>query len=363
MNENDLTAISRIESEIDKIDKKQNNIFFFVIDTKGNPNGSLEYIYKLARILNDKEYHVTMLYQKEKEDEFEGVESWLGEKYASLPHMDITNDEVKVAPSDILFIPEIFANVMIQTRKLPCKRIALVQNYDYILEQMPMSSQWGDLGIMEALTNSDVTASYVKEIFPYVKTTTIKPYIDNIYGSAKEPKKMIINVISNSQEDINKIVKPFYWKYPMYKWVSFRDLRGFPKERYAEYLREAAITIWLDRDTSFGYGALEAMKSGSIVIAHTTDTIQEWMKDKEGRLNNSCVWFNNYHDAHKIIASVVRAWITDNVPEEIENSVSEALSYYSYDDTVESLITFVDGICSNRKHDMTTLIDEIKKKN
>ena len=48
MENKDLTAISRIEKEIEKITNKQSNIYFFVLDTKGNPSGSLEYIYKLA---------------------------------------------------------------------------------------------------------------------------------------------------------------------------------------------------------------------------------------------------------------------------------------------------------------------------
>ena len=259
MEEKDLTVIQRIEAEIAKIDNKESNIFFFVLDTKGNPSGSLEYIYKLAMILKENEYNVTMLYQKEENEEFVGVEEWLGTKYSELEHYDIASDEVSVSPSDILFIPEIFSNVMIQTKKLPCKRIVILQNYDYILEQMPMAAQWGDLGIMEAITNTDVSASLIKEVFPYVKTTTIDPYIDDMYGTTDEPKKLIINIIAKDQSDINKIIKPFYWKYPMYKWVSFRDLRGFPKEMYAQLLRESALTIWVDEETSFGYGALEAM--------------------------------------------------------------------------------------------------------
>ena len=60
------------------------------MDTKGNPSGSLEYIYKLALILNDNGYNVTMLYQKEADDEFVGVGDWLGEKYANLKHSDIS---------------------------------------------------------------------------------------------------------------------------------------------------------------------------------------------------------------------------------------------------------------------------------
>ena len=363
MEEKDLIVIQRIEDEIAKINEKNSNIFFFVLDTKGNPSGSLEYIYKLALILKEDGYNVTMLYQKEENEEFVGVGEWLGEKYSSIEHADIASDEVSVSPSDILFIPEIFSNIMIQTKKLPCKRIVILQNYDYILEQMPLSAQWGDLGIMEAVTNTDVSASLVKEIFPYVKTTTIDPYIDNMYGTTDEPKQLIINIIAKDQNDINRIIKPFYWKYPMYKWVSFRDLRGFNKEAYSKYLNESAITIWVDDNTSFGYGALEAMKSGSIVIAKTTELAQKWMEQGDGvNLKNCCVWFDTFHESHRMIASVVRAWITDTVPTEIGESVKESLSMYSYENTRDSFVTYVNGVLENRKSEMQTLITTIKSK-
>lgn len=363
MNEKDKVAIERIESEVSKIDKKENKIFFFVLDTKGNPSGSLEYIYKLAKILHDNEYNVTMLYQLADKEDFVGVGEWLGENYASLNHEDIASNEVNVSPSDVLFIPEIFSNIMVQTKNLPCKRIALMQNYDYVLEQMPIASQWGDLGIMEALTNSDLNGALIKSIFPYVKTYTVNPYIDNMYGNTSEPKKMIINIISREQSDINKIIKPFYWKYPMYKWVSFRDLRGFPKEIYSQYLREAAITIWVDEDTSFGYGALEAMKSGSIVISKRTNLTQEWMEgENETTLSNCCVWFDSFHEVHKIIASVVRAFITDNVPNDIEDAVKPIIEKYTYDNTKEMLLTYMEGVLSNRKNEMKSLITQIKER-
>ena len=109
MEEKDLTVIQRIEAEIAKIDNKEANIFFFVLDTKGNPSGSLEYIYKLAMILKENEYNVTMLYQKDDNEDFVGVGDWLGQKYSDLQHEDIASDEVSVSPSDILFIPEIIS--------------------------------------------------------------------------------------------------------------------------------------------------------------------------------------------------------------------------------------------------------------
>lgn len=361
--EKDTIVLERIHNEIEKINKKESNIYFFVLDTKGNPSGSLAYIYNLALLLHNEGYKVSMLYQEQ--EEFVGVESWLGEKYASIPHYDISNGDVAVGASDILFIPEIFSNIMIQTKKLPCKRIVIMQNYDYVLEQMPMAAQWGDMGIMEAITNTDVNSELIKDIFPYVKTTTIDPFIDKMFGETKEPKQMIINIVAKDQRDINRIIKPFYWKYPMYKWVSFRDLRGFPKEHFAKLLREAAITIWVDEDTSFGYSALEAMKSGSLVIAKTTETTQKWMdglNDSSAQLSDCCVWFDSFHQVHKIIASVVRAWITDSIPHEIADAAHESLNLYSEENTRQQLVTYVEGVLNNRREEMKSLITYINNK-
>ena len=148
MNRKEEKALKRVQSEIQKIENKENNVFFFILDTKGNPSGSLEYIYKLAMIAKNDGYKVSMLYQSvDKNDNFVGVKDWLGDDYANIPHYDISNGDVEISPSDILFIPEIFANVMNQTKKLPCKRIAILQNYDYLVEQMPFAAQWGDFGM------------------------------------------------------------------------------------------------------------------------------------------------------------------------------------------------------------------------
>ena len=159
MSDKDLKVIENIEKEISKIDKKENRIYFFVIDTKGVPSGSLEYIYNLALILKGEGYDVNMLHT---EEEFVGVGAWLGEEYTSLPHFNVNKGEVGTSPSDVLFIPEIYSQVMNQTRNLPCKRVIILQNYDYVVEQMPYVAQFGDFGILEGITNSDYQAAELK---------------------------------------------------------------------------------------------------------------------------------------------------------------------------------------------------------
>lgn len=367
MDKKEEKALKRVQAEIKKIEKKENNVFFFVLDTKGNPSGSLEYIYKLAMIAKNDGYKVGMLYQSaDKDDKFVGVKDWLGEDYANIPHYDIASDDVEITPSDILFIPEIFANVMNQTKKLPCKRIAILQNYDYLVEQMPFAAQWGDFGILDAITNTEHNAELLKDIFPYVKTKVITPYIDKMFGTTIQPKKMIVNIVASDQEDINRIIKPFYWKYPSFKWVSFRDLRGFSKEQFAESLRDAAITIWVDDKTSFGYSALEAMKSGSIVIAKIPEEPLKWMnedsEDKVGKLRNCCIWFDDFHEVQRAIASVVRSWITDKVPSTLFDEAKKVNELYPFETTHKEFSEYLNGIIDNRKKEMEQLVSVVESK-
>ena len=61
MDNKKIKALEKVRAEIEKIDKKENNVYFFVLDTKGIASGSLEYIYKLAMIAKNDGYNVSML--------------------------------------------------------------------------------------------------------------------------------------------------------------------------------------------------------------------------------------------------------------------------------------------------------------
>ena len=357
MSEKDLKVIENVEKEISRIDKKENKIYFFVIDTKGVSSGSLEYIYNLALILKNEGYDVNMLHT---EEEFVGVGAWLGEEYANLPHFNVNKGEIGTAPSDVLFIPEIFSQVMNQTKNLPCKRVVILQNYDYVVEQMPYAAQWGDFGIMEGITNSDYQAAELNEAFPYVKLTKVRPFISKIFGTTSNPKKMVINVISKDQSDIKKIVKPFYWKYPFFKWVSFKELRNLSKEEFAKELRENAMTIVVDETASFMYSALEAAKSGSITMVKVPNTSVDWANEDE--LPNCCVWFNDYDTLHKQIASVVRSWITDKVPTVLAEETKKVTEEMTEENTKADILAYITDVLDRRKKEMQDLVVQIKAK-
>lgn len=336
-----------VEDNISRLKNKEFNVYFFVLDTKGNPSSSLEYIYQTALILSKKGYKVTMIHQ---EKEFEGVGAWLGEEYAKLPHANIEKDNVEITPSDFLFIPEIFANVMLSTKKLPCKRVIIVQNYNHITEFMPVSHTLDTLNITDAVITTKIQEKKVKDYFPTVRTHIVSPSIKKVFRSQDTtPRKLIINVVSKEQSDVNQIVKPFYWKNPLYKWVSFRDLRGVSQDVFAEAFREAAITIWEDDKTNFGYSLLEALRCGSIVLAKVPDNPSDWMIDENGNLTNSILWFDNLDEVPDMISALVRTWTHDEIPAEVYTEAAKFNDLYTEENQEEEIQNvYIDGFFARR---------------
>lgn len=380
--DNTKEIVQRIETEIGKLKDKSFKVLFYVPDAKNNATGYISYIYQMALTLQQLGYNVKMLYQLDNEytaeelkkldlenqpvDDnriFVGVTESLGEKYATLEHANIQNEELEVSPSDFLIIPEVYSSVMNQTKKLSCKRIVLTQNYNYLTDFIQVGVSWANFGITDTITSCLNQAELVNSVFPYVKTKVLTPYIPSYFYEGNEPKKLIVNIITKSQKDANKIIKPFYWKYPMYKWVSFRDLRSYPREMFADYLREGAITIWVDSDTQFGYAPLEAIKSGNIVIGKIPELIPEWMlsEDKTQLLDNG-IWFNDINSVHKIIADVIRTWINDDIPSEITDAMKKTAKKYSFDEYKVNLDNLINSYINERVKEFEEVIIVAKSK-
>lgn len=363
--EEKIKALENIKESIDRLESKNFTFFFFVMDTKGNPSGSLAYIYRTAYALKEFGYNVVMLHQ---EKEFVGVSSWLGEKYAELPHVNVESENVEIRPSDFLFIPEIYANVMSQTKNLPCKKIAILQNQSYLTSTIPVGVTWDDMNIKEAIVNTEANEKLLKSYFPQITTHVVRPSIPPVFRESKEPQKLIINIVSKEQTNIDKIIKPFYWLYPVYKWVSFRDLRGIPEDVLAEALNTAAITVWIDDETDFGYTFLEALRSGTIVIAKVPNNPTDWMIDEKGNLIEGPIWFNNIRELPKIISSVVRTWTLDNIPEEIYEGAKKTATWFSIQDQKDDVSeVYINRIRTNRRNELQKAYDyftnELEKEN
>jgi len=363
--EKNETIVQRVEETVSKLDKKDFTLYFFVIDSKNVPNGKMNYIYQMAKTLHDKEYKVCMLYQLDSEysageiaeiqqkgsvpddmKRFVGVGEWLGEEYASLPHMNIQKEEWKIGPADFLFIPEVFSSFMFSTYKnrIPCKRYVILENFDYVTEFIPVGQQWANYGIDHVIATTEAQARLINDVFPYTAnhTTVIPPFIQNFFRKPVKAKKLVVNLVCKNRDDINKIVKPFYWKYPVYQFVSFNDLRGLPKKQFAEQLQEGSITIWVDEYTPFGYSGLEAIKCENILIGKIPQIIPDWMSEDNG------IWFNDINDVPDILSKVVATLIEDEIPEKIAKGIEETSKLYTFEEYDKNLTKFMDDAIKER---------------
>lgn len=351
----ELVAIA--DREIKRIEDKESNIYFFVIDTKDVPSGSLANIYEMAYYLKTIGYKVAMLHT---EEEFVGVGNWMGEKYNELQHLNIEKDTVPLAMGDLLIIPEIFANVIEQTKTSPCKRIALVQNYPYVSEFMPVTRQWGDYKMMNAIVTSNAIDELMKETFPYVKTKMIQPCVFPVYRESDMPKDMGVNIVCRNPNDFHKIVKPFYWMHPEYKWVSFYHLADLPQDTMAETLRRNPITIWWDTACGFGYAAVEAMKSGSVVIGKRPDIIPDWMLEEDGEtLKNNGIWFDTLPELYDILFGMVQGFITDTIPQELYTEMKKTADFYNVETYHKQIEDVFQAYLNERKEEINVLKSQI----
>ena len=144
--------LENIKNSIEKIKSKNFGIYFFTIDTKGNPVAGVATIYEHVKTLRDLGYNAYILHDKNdyklREDENGmGIAEWLGEEYATLPHVSIESQQLQVGPADFVVIPEAFASIIKQTVNFPSKRIVFLQAYEYIFEMLEIGEGWEQFGI------------------------------------------------------------------------------------------------------------------------------------------------------------------------------------------------------------------------
>lgn len=370
--------VARVIGNINKNDFK---LMFFVVDSQNVPNSSLTYIYQLAQTLSEMDYNVEMLYQIDNEytsDEwgklmkdgldvnpenkakhFFGVKSWMGEKYARLPHSNISNGTLQVGPQDFLFIPDAFSSLMKETKRLgvPCKRYVILQNFNYVTDFIPVGDSWASYGIGDAICTTQRQADLIKSVFNYVDTTVLPPYISKEFRKSSEPKKLVVNVVCKTPEASNRIVKPFYWKYPIYGFVSFREISNLSKKEFAKALQEAPITVWLNEDTQFGYSALEAIRCGSIVIGLQPKEDLEWTN-----VENGAILTYDINNIPQILCDVIGSWMRDGIPSELMDGMDKVNKMYTFDTYKQNVAKLVEKIKSDRISELESFKNIVAEK-
>ena len=361
----------QIESTLQNLTDKTFNLYFFTLDTKGNPTAGIANIYEHVKILNELGYNASILHEKNDyklrgNEEGQGIAEWLGEEYAQLPHVSIEGQQLKVGPADFIIIPEIFSNIMDQVKSFPCKKVVFSQSYDYLLELLPIGKRWNvDYGFNDVITTNVKQAQYLSTLFPGINLHLVPVSIPSYFKASEKPKVPVVALHTRNQSDAAKIAKAFYLQFPMYKWISFKELRGLPRQEFAEELGKACLAVWVDDTAGFGTFPLEAFESDTTVIGKIPNLVPEWMEstDEEGNnvIKTNGVWTNTTLNIPELIATYLKVWLEDAIPAELTQAINDSKGQYTSEKQLEAITQVYGGLVSSRITELNNMLSSIKE--
>jgi hypothetical protein len=250
---------------------------------------------------------------------------------------------------------------MDQVKGFPCRKIVLCQSYDYLLEILPIGKRWDlDYGFQHVITTSQKQANYVKSLFAMTKVHTVPVSIPEYFKPDDKPKIPVISILTRNQGDAAKIAKSFYLQYPMYKWVTFKELRGITRKQFAYELGKSCLAVWIDDSSGFGTFPVEAMECGTPVIGKIPNMVPEWMetKDEQGNLaiSDNGIWTNTTLNIPELIATYMKVWLEDSIPEDLTNSIKQSTGKYTPENQKETLKNTYSELIEERIQELNNVI-------
>jgi len=363
-----MDSTSKLETVLNELKNKESNFYFFTLDTKGNPTAGVANIYEHVKVLTELGYKAHILHEKNDyklrgNEEGMGIADWLGEEYAELSHVSIEGQELQVKPSDFMFIPEIFASVMEQVKNMSCKKVVFAQSPEYMFEVLPIGRRWTiDYGFNDVITTSDRVAEHIKNHFPGINAHVIPVSIPEYFKPSDKPKKPIVTLVARNQSDVIKITKSFYLQYPLYKWVTFKELRGLPRKQFAQELSESFLSVWVDDLSGFGTFPIEAIECNTPVIGKMPNILPEWMetKDDDGNpiLRDNGIWTNTTQNIPELIGRYLKLYLEDSEPAEILENMEKTKGTYTPDAQRDKIEVVYGNLMRNRISEIEALMEK-----
>ena len=361
--------IKNLEESISNIGDKNFGIYFFTIDTKGNPTAGVANIYEHVKILRKLGYNAQILHDKNDyklkgDAEGMGIADWLGEEYAELPHISIESQKLQVGPSDFVIIPEAFSTIMKQTSNFPCKRVVFLQSYEYIFEMLEIGENWNSFGITDVITTNNNLKKYIDGVFRNLNTEVIPVGIPSFFTENTKPKVPTVAIRARDKREVLKLVKVFFQKYPHYQFVTFRDMSGLSREDFATALSESFVGVWIDDLAGFGTFPIECMKSNTPVIGKIPRMVPEWMGELEEdgnlKLNDNGVWTSNLNAIPDLVATMVGLYMEDSIPTNILESMENWKNKYTQEELETNVNSVYTNLFSKRVVELSTILDNQK---
>lgn len=344
-------TIEKINEALNRIEKKENIIYFLTYDTKNNARAAIKYIYDMALALKNDGYKCKILVE---DNTYTGVQGWLPENYLQLDIVSIKEDKVEINVDDVIVVPEHYSNVLPQLNNVKCVKLMLVQQKDYIFETLSIGSRWSDFGFDKCITTTEGTKKYISSIFPETLIHVIPPFIGDNFKPSDKPLKPYIAISCRDRLVHRRLISEFYLKYPQLRWITFRDMIQMTYDDFAENLKECMVSLWVDDESTFGTFPLESMKCGVPVVGKIPNTEPDWLKENG-------LWTYDVDKLVEILGTYILAWIdgvelTDKVKEEMNNTVVQ----YNSELFNTNTLSIFNSLISKRKDAIISSLEKLK---
>lgn len=363
----ELSNIDKIKLSLDNLNTKKNKTMFFVPDVQGVPAASIYEIYFHATMLKKNGYPSIILTENNK---FE-IPDFIEPELTDLEHVSMESNRLTVSPEDLLIIPEIFTNVMEQTKNLPCMRVVLFQSIDNATKALLPGYDWTMFGVNNVLTTSKTMERFVEEFYGKGKFG-LKSYNVSVpsYFKDKFPlKKPVVSILVRNERELDKIVKLFLNKYPQYRWLNFEPMmttskppKHLRRKDFAEKLGKNFAALWIDRISSHALFPLECMAVGTIPISYIPDVTPEYLLHEGKAVENAGVWTDDFFQIPALIADTLRKFLDDEIGQDIYDTMKNIAGKYSPEISSEQLLAIYQGYYDERKAALVKALESLEPK-
>lgn len=338
----ELSGVEKIKLRLENLKAKKSKFYFFLPAIK-DPNASTNEIYFQATTLKKAGYDVTLIV-----DSPDMLNPFYVDKELSdVKHFVINTGRLDISPEDVVVIPEIYTNVMEQTLTVPAIRIVLCQSIDYMYNALLPSTSWADFGIDSVLTTSDRAKEYIQTIAPNrYDIQTYRIGVPTYFKAWDKPKRPIVSFLTRNPNDINKVAKDFYAKFPYYNFITFDSMytdtkppRQTTRKEFADKLSKNFASIWIDRISTYGTFPIESMASGTIPISLLPDFDPAYIFDEEGKyLDGAGYWTTSIYQISDILGKLVAAFLDDNISPKVYETMDEIAKKHTIEASETSII-------------------------
>lgn len=345
---------------INNIKNKNNKVIIFIPEVD-EPNASVYELFFHAHVLKKNGYNTKILIFGDSTEK----PYWIEDKILDVDIELADKVKLSVSAEDIVIIPEILTSVFEQTKNIPSIRVAFVQSVDYMMNGLMIGTNLSDFNIKNIITTSKKMSDFIYNI-----TNTkynFKHYnigIPDYFKNEVVNKKPIIPIIYRNKNEITKIIKLFYLKYPQYRWIMFDGMvyendttKQLSREDFAKRLDESYAAVWIDRISSFGTFPLECMKTNTLIIGLLPDFDPSYLNDE---FQNVGMWTNNIYEIPDLIAKSINMYLEDSpILDEIVSDYNKITKQFSQENSEMEILKIYDELLNDR---MESLNEYLKNK-